>query len=453
MAWHAKLSASTAKRWINCPGSIRAIEEFHEQHPDFREKDEASPYAAEGTAAHALLEHCLKGPDGGYMGSSFRDPRDFVGGAVTAEGAVFGPDQVVRMMTGWHEVTEDMAEAVTVAVDFVLEELDRLGPGTEFYAERKWDMTWLHPDLGGTSDITMSQFLEELVVLDYKHGKGVVVEVMEETGEVDGEDGTPIYSLNEQGMTYLLGAARVDDFSHQRYKIGIIQPRAPHSDGAVRCATVSRQQLLDFRDTLLAAAEETARPNAPLRAGPWCRFCPKSGNCEAQDELTAEAAGADFDDLPLEGQELPLQDGPRVDVEAVARKLAWIPVIDAWARGVETLAQRLAENGVKVPGNKLVRKKTNRKIRDPEGFMAVVEKAGLDPLLLFNPPKMKGPAQIERLGKPFKALIKAVDPETKEAVHVYKPLGKVTLAPETDRREEVDPSAANDFDAVEDDDE
>lgn len=44
---HAKLSASGAKKWMNCPGSITLEEQIREK---------PSEYAAEGTAAHALGE-------------------------------------------------------------------------------------------------------------------------------------------------------------------------------------------------------------------------------------------------------------------------------------------------------------------------------------------------------------------------------------------------------------
>lgn len=444
--WHAKLSASTSKRWLNCPGSVRAIQELYDEHPELKEKDEASPYAKEGTAAHHLMERCLKcldrssptmPEDPNSLLHDVVDPRELVGGAVTAEGAVFGPDQVVKIMDGWHEITEDMATAVGVAVDFVLEEICRLGPGVEFFSERKWDMTWLHPDLGGTSDLTLSQFLVELCVYDYKHGKGVVVDVVDEDG-----------NLNEQGMTYLLGAARVDDFSHEKYTIGIIQPRAPHSDGAIRTASVSRHELLQFMERLKAGAEATQDPDAPLKAGGWCKssFCARNGNCPAQDELTSSTAKADFDDFPLEGQELAIAGpGGVVDANELARKLAWVPVIDAWCRGVETLAQRMAENGTDVPGWKLVRKKTNRKLKGETELREAAAKAGLDPLKLYQPPKIKSPAQIEKLGKAFKALVNSVDPDTKEQLYIFKPEGKVTLAAETDPRPALEPSAISDF--------
>lgn len=44
---HAKLSASGAKKWINCPASVMMEAKF---------PDTSSAYAAEGTTAHALGE-------------------------------------------------------------------------------------------------------------------------------------------------------------------------------------------------------------------------------------------------------------------------------------------------------------------------------------------------------------------------------------------------------------
>lgn len=48
---HAKLSASGAKKWINCPASVTLESGF---------PDTVSAYAAEGTAAHALGEAKLR---------------------------------------------------------------------------------------------------------------------------------------------------------------------------------------------------------------------------------------------------------------------------------------------------------------------------------------------------------------------------------------------------------
>lgn len=51
MGAHAILSASSSNRWIHCPPSVRLSQKY---------EDEVSPYALEGTSAHALAEYKLK---------------------------------------------------------------------------------------------------------------------------------------------------------------------------------------------------------------------------------------------------------------------------------------------------------------------------------------------------------------------------------------------------------
>lgn len=58
---HAKLSPSSASRWLNCPGSVALCENL---------PDSSSSAALEGTVAHALAAHCL---------TSGADPRTLVG--------------------------------------------------------------------------------------------------------------------------------------------------------------------------------------------------------------------------------------------------------------------------------------------------------------------------------------------------------------------------------------
>ena len=50
---HAKLSPSSAHRWLRCPASIEACRDI---------KDTSSIHAEEGTAAHELAETVLRNP-------------------------------------------------------------------------------------------------------------------------------------------------------------------------------------------------------------------------------------------------------------------------------------------------------------------------------------------------------------------------------------------------------
>ena len=71
MSGHARLSPSSASRWVACPGSLRLIGERGI-------KDTSSRAAEEGTAAHELLEVCLLHgkPPIDYLGVRF-NPCEF----------------------------------------------------------------------------------------------------------------------------------------------------------------------------------------------------------------------------------------------------------------------------------------------------------------------------------------------------------------------------------------
>ena len=51
---HSPLGASSAERWMKCPGSVRLIQSL--QLPETDEPD----YRREGTAAHEAIAHCLR---------------------------------------------------------------------------------------------------------------------------------------------------------------------------------------------------------------------------------------------------------------------------------------------------------------------------------------------------------------------------------------------------------
>ena len=66
---HSRLPASSATRWLNCPGSVKMSELF---------PSESSIYAQEGTLAHALAESLLNGiPSGCRYRNLWSDIWDF----------------------------------------------------------------------------------------------------------------------------------------------------------------------------------------------------------------------------------------------------------------------------------------------------------------------------------------------------------------------------------------
>lgn len=85
---HAKLSPSSAHRWLVCPGSVALCETV---------PNTSSVYADTGTAAHSLAEMCF---------AQSKDAKDFIGTDIPV-GELVVP------------VDEDMASAVQVYLDYV----------------------------------------------------------------------------------------------------------------------------------------------------------------------------------------------------------------------------------------------------------------------------------------------------------------------------------------------
>ena len=447
---HAKLSASQTKRWMTCPGSMRLIDDLP---PAWRPKQ--SQFAALGTAAHTLGEVCLR--------ARSKDSRDYLGWWIHATGEMQkrtpDPDEVAAGL--WFEVDHDMTDAVDTYLRVVYEELERLGREAELSIERKFDLSWVRPDMFGTNDASISLFMDELVVVDYKHGQGVPVEVSYFDEKLGKEVG------NSQLAYYGLGAAKVFDFTHERVTLIVVQPRCPHPKGGVRRFTMTMAELLEFRDRLAEAADVVVEaygcyPADPqeqcdwearyLRAGDHCKtaFCAKLATCPAVHRLAQEEAAVDFADEPVEGMLLPVPQG----VEALAQALKWVPLLDARNKAINELAQRLAEQGTKVPGQKLVRKKANRRwVKDEAAVAEELAKAGLNPKDFMSVPELRSPAQVEKIGPEAKKLVNGHklknDEEWIVSPLAEKGVGGLTLAPLSDPREEVTVDPAADFPADE----
>jgi len=121
MAAHSRLGASSASRWFACPGSVKLSGRVTETAP-------VSVYAAEGTAAHALAEICLRGKH--------------------------EADEMIGRTVEGFEVDEGMAEAVQVYLDTVRDLLFMAGD-SDLSIETRINLTHLHPDLWGTLDTSL----------------------------------------------------------------------------------------------------------------------------------------------------------------------------------------------------------------------------------------------------------------------------------------------------------
>jgi hypothetical protein len=395
MSAHAILGASSAARWIACPGSIKLIDTI-----PVALRDKSSRAAAEGTAAHQVAEWCLRNPGKG--------PDDY-------------PETHI-LTKDWPQeafpVDAEMCEAVFVYLDKIGDELTRLGPSAELRIEQSVKPFNDRDDMWGTADAVIIQPWGELQVWDYKHGKGVLV--------------SPKY--NSQAMFYALGVLEslgplANDVT--KVTLGIVQPRTMVGEG-VKTWETTVAKLREFGDTLRQAADLTKTDGAPLMAGDHCKFCPAKGICPRQRGDALALLDIPPDDVTsLSPPPVPHDPGE------IARLLTIIPRWDEFVRAVEGVAMRMAENGAKLPGYKLVRKKANRRWRDTSTLESALTKLapGIDTAALYTEPDLRSPAQIEKVLTKMK-IKPAQRREIMEKVAI-KPEGGMTLTADDDPRDAI----------------
>lgn len=390
---HAKLSPSSAKRWFSCPGSIRLSADT---------SDKSSVYADEGTAAHTLAEKCLRG---GW------DATDFLGGHVNIK-----TGQVERYEAegdGIFTIDEEMVDAVDLYISTVRSLKIK---GDEFEYEAKLDLRHIPGMEFGTGDfVRYRENTKELVIVDFKYGRGVPVDVEE----------------NEQLFTYAVGTARrFHNRGLAKVLLMVVQPRCPHPAGPVRMKMYDALDLVEFRFRLVDAAEATMADDAPLVPGEWCRFCPAAPTCEALRGHSLAVAEMEFADEPPTVGDL--------DAEQLSAILAKASVVEGWIKRVQERAHQMAIDGNPPPGFKLVHSTSHRKWKDEDEIATLLRhKLELTEEQMYTAPKLKSPAAMEKvLGAKRRGELVG---------YVHKPPGKLILVPESDPRAPAKPGAEEEF--------
>ena len=251
MADHSKIvGGSTAKRVINCPGSVPLVQKMPPQ--------AESKYAAEGTLLHAAIEDLLAD---GELG-----------------------DVIAK-----HSLTADQAEKL----GFCLTALDQIDPNQDmtFVQEQRVEFQSI-PEVFGHADL-IGRLGKRAVMLDWKFGDGVIVEAEE----------------NEQGLFYAAAAMETDAVKWafdgvDEIEIVIVQPPA------VRRWVTTPARVAQFKVDLARAVTLAKKADAPLAVGDWCRWCAAKPICPQMtgeiDRATQEAlVGISDDDL---GRALALAD-------------------------------------------------------------------------------------------------------------------------------------------------
>lgn len=368
---HSVLGASAADRWMNCTPSAQLTAGM---------EDEATTFAAEGTAAHALCEWKVR--KALKMRAGRRPTSDY-----------------------W---TDEMEEFTDDYRDFIMDLVGQANltckdPVT--LIEQHLDFSCYVPDGFGTGDFLLVED-RELNVVDFKYGRGVAVYA----------------DHNPQMMLYALGALNLFDclYDIEQVTMTIFQPRL----SSISTWTISAEELYKWAEEVLKPkAELAAKGEGEFISGSWCRFCKARNTCRARAESFLELAKMEFQPPAL------LSD------EEVAEVMERANELSKWASDVMAYAQAEAiENGKHWNGYKLVEGRSTRRFIDEKKVEEAAKGAGYTDI--YNKSLITLTAFEKLMGKDtFKEVLGSF---------VTKPAGKLTLVPVSDKRPEVTVNTVND---------
>jgi hypothetical protein len=290
------VGGSTAKRVINCPGSVALVAKMPPK--------PSSKYADEGTLLHNVIaEIVMEGhPPEHYLGTKYED------------------------QTLTQELIDDKLKPALAA-------LDQIDPNQEMEieAETSVDFGDLLPGVFGSTDL-IGRLGSRAVVLDWKFGDGVAVEVEE----------------NPQLMFYAAAAMRTPAAQWAfegvtEIEMVIVQPPA------VKRWVTTPERIAAFELQLVQAVKASEKPNAKLEVGDHCRWCAAKPVCP---QMTGAV------DRALQTQ---LQ---AIDTQMLGSYLANADMLEQWITDLRALAFAMLESGTPVPGYKLVAKRATRSWTD-----------------------------------------------------------------------------------------
>ena len=220
------VGGSTAKRVINCPGSVALVQKMPPK--------PSSEHADRGTLLHDVIAQMLEHnkPASDFLGAKYAD-------------------QILTQ--------ELIDEKLTPA----LEALDEVDPSQNmvYEVETRVGFGDLLPGVFGSTDL-IGRVGNRAVVLDWKFGDGVVVDAVD----------------NPQLMFYAAASMRTPEAAWafdgaEEIELIIVQPPA------IRRWVTTKERIAAFELELVAAVKAAQRPDAKIAHGDHCRWCAAKPIC------------------------------------------------------------------------------------------------------------------------------------------------------------------------------
>ena len=346
--------------------------------------DQASEYAQQGTDCHELCAYLVEKA----LGRDVIDPTE--------------------NLTYYDAEMQNCAEEYR---NYVLEQIEaakEFCKDPQVMIEQRLDFSrWVENGFGTGDCVIVAD--EVLQIIDYKHGLGILVSA-----------GDDEYGGNSQMMCYALGALEVfgDIYDINQIKMTIFQPRRNN----ISTYTISKEDLLKWADEILAPTAQLAYVGkGEFNAGDHCTFCKVKATCRKRAEYNLELAKYDFK-MPA-----------TLDDTEIAAILEKVDEMISWGNDIKDYALQQAQSGVHFEGWKIVEGRSNRKYTDENAVADTVKDAGFDP---YEKKLLGITAMSTLLGKKkFEELLGGL---------IYKPPGKPTLVPESDKRPAMN-TAKDDF--------
>lgn len=296
---HSKIvGGSTAKRVINCPGSVALVQKMPPK--------PSNKYADEGTLLHNVMAELIMGeePPDYYLGTRYED----------------------QILTP--ELVEEKIWPALRALD-ILDPQQKM----EIEAETRVGFGDLLPGVFGSTDL-IGRLGNRAVVLDWKFGDGVMVEVEE----------------NPQLMFYAAAAMRTPEAQWAftgvtEIEMVIVQPPE------IRRWVTTPERIAEFELQLVQAVKQAEKPDAKLAVGDHCRWCAAKPICPKMTGAVDRALKVQIDALPA---------------AQISNYLKNADMLEEWIKDLRSLALQMLESGAKLPEYKLVAKRAIRSWSDEE---------------------------------------------------------------------------------------
>lgn len=372
LAAHSPLGPSSADRWMNCPGSVRATANL---------PDVTSIFAAEGTFAHLVSE---------IMRNDGKSAADMIGFKETIDGFDF-------------EVDLAMAEYVEEFIDYVREhDFER-----ELVEARVNYDAWVDGGFGTLDAGLLND--GTCAVIDLKYGKGVQV-----------------FAENSKQLK-LYAVGMYQEFGHlydiEKFKLVIHQPRLRHVDEW----EISIQDLLVWADEVVEPAADLALSDIkdiPFAAGEWCMFCTLRGTCRTRAEALQDVMLDEISDV---------RDPAEMTNDEMGFAMSLIPMMFKWCTEVAESVEKLVQKGEEIIGTdgeafKMVAGRAgNRSWADEVAAEKSMRGYKVKVADMFTKKFITPAAADKILGKKHPMLLP-------KAGYVTQPKGKPTLVPGSDPR-------------------